>query len=511
MKQRKDRFVLDAITRIRVKEQQPQPPMVEEFNEKYTAYCLKRAEAEYKENERWFYCEDKQEYGDSIRWDEVVTFQIYWQLRSQLGSLEELPNYSKENHQKAIEFWQRWQQKDGAFHNILTKKGDPNSCNQKYIPNIMKLLGCQPMYETSGYGPAQLNAVKSMREITAGNMNWGTATAAVMFERIHEGDIETIPILEQVVELAVAQLSPHTGMFHGPGGNPSGEAWIDYGLTAETMKGFGRIIGYMGVENIPYRHVRADKLIENQEWFHKSHVSVKRNTAEMMMQCLLESSYRKDELLEALDAHSSVIMSGKPWTSNTTGDYAAYVLLIFGSYLHWKGYEGRPPRTQHHQGVGYDWRVEVGPFGRSVNIIRKRPEERLTDKDFSYAQYGMRARNAAHEKRSVIDVVLASAEGWTVKAGKTGGVSAACALVLDPAILQNPYIKIKWSGGDIEIFLNNVPVKKKLGNWADFGAVHVPDEARKALRNGENTLMVRSKSPADNFSVSAGLIDWRLE
>lgn len=215
-----DRYILDYIKVLRVSKTQPQPAMVDNFNQKYTELCRKRAEEEYKKHGRWFYCEDRREFGGGICWDEVVTYRTYWQLYARYGSLEKLPNYSKENHEKAIKFWQGRQ------------------------------------------------------------MNHGTATVSVMMRRIHEGKSEFIPALERAVELAVSQLSPHTGMFHGPKGGPSGGAWSGYGATAETMKGMLRLIGYMGVENMPYRHVRADKLIENQEHFRKAAVSVKRNTSE---------------------------------------------------------------------------------------------------------------------------------------------------------------------------------------------------------------------------------------
>ena len=78
--QKLDQYILDYIKVLRVKEPQPQPPMVEEFNKKYTEYCGRRAEAEYKKHGRWFYCEDSKEFRGDIRWDEVVTYRTYWQL-----------------------------------------------------------------------------------------------------------------------------------------------------------------------------------------------------------------------------------------------------------------------------------------------------------------------------------------------------------------------------------------------------------------------------------------------
>jgi len=505
-----DQYILDYIKVLRVKEQQPQPPNIKEFNERYTEYCRQRAEWKFAQHGRWFYCENnKKDFSNDIRWDEVVTYRIYWRLYAAYGSLEKIPNYSEENHEEAIKFWQKWQNEDGAFFNIFTGEGNGHGCNGKYIPIILKLLGTEPLHKTSGYGAEELNVQECLEQISRRKMNWGTATVSVMMKRIHEGQTEYIPIVERAVELAVSQLSPHTGMFHGPAGTLSGDTWKGYGATAETMKGMLRLIGYMGVENMPYRHVRADTLIENQEWFRKSTISVKRNTAEMMVQCLLESPYRSEELLKALDGHSKVIMEDEPWKSHMTGDYTSYVLMLFGPYLNWEGYEGRAPRTVFPTGAEYDYRVEVGPFGRCINVIRKTPEELLWHKDWTYAQYGLRARNTAHEKREVIDVVPASGDHWERSTDKEGRIVLTRTITIAITDIENPYIRIKWSGGDIEILLNGVLVKKKLGSLKDFGAVHIPDEARKTLKAGENTLVVRAADKAGVLEANAGLIDWR--
>lgn len=404
-----EQYILDYINVLRMPEAQPPPPEVAAFNEKYIETCRKRAEAEYKEHGRWFYCEDKKEFGGNIRWDECVTYRIYWQLYTRYGSLDKIPNYSEENHRKAIKFWQSWQQEDGSWRNIFTGKGG---------------------------------------------------------------------------------------------------RWSSYSTTDQTMKGMMRLIGRLGVENMPCRHVRADTIIENQGEMREGEVSVKRNTAEMMVQCLLESPYRAEELLKALDGHSKVIMEGDPSRSHMTGDYTAYILMIFGPYLNWKGYEGTSPRTPFETGVAYDYRVEVGPFGNCANVIKKRPEELLWHEDFSYARYGLRARNTAHEQRRVTDIVPASDEGWTTSTDDQGRTVLTRTLTLNKTLPEKPYLKIKWSGGDIEILLNDVPVKKKLGGLADFGAVHIPDEARKTLKPGENTLVIRSTGKTKALAVSAGLINW---
>jgi len=505
-----DQSILDYIKALRIQQPQAQPPQVDQFNEKYTAYCRRRAEREYGKHGRWFYCEDRKEFGGHIRWDEVVTYRVYWQLCARYGSLSKVPNYTEANHRKAIAFWRRWQKENGAFYNPITGRGSGPGCNGKYVSAIMQLLGCRPRYKASGYGAAELDIDQCLRQIANRQMNHGTATASVMLRRIHEGETSLIPALERAVELSLTHISPHTGMFHGPKGNPSGGAWSGYGATAETMKGLLRLIGYMGVENMPHRHIRADTLIENQEQLRKGPISVKRNTAEMIVQCLLESPYRSEELLKALDGHAQVILSGEPWKSHITGDYAAYILMMLGPYLNWRGYESRAPRTPFHLGVAYDWRVEIGPFGRCANVIRKRPEERLWCEGWRYARYGLLARNTGHEKRKVINVLPASAEDWARSKDKQGRRLLTRTFTLGNAKLENPYLKIRWSGGDIEVLMNGVLVRRKLGGLDDYGAVHITPEARNSLQPGENTIAIRAFPDAkEALSVSAGLIDWR--
>lgn len=505
-----DQFILACVKRMRVQKVQPQPDFVKEFDRKYTEYCRQRAEAEYKEHGRWFYCEDKKEFRDDTRWDECVTYRVYKQLLTRYGSLEKLPNYSVENHEKAKKFWRKWQKEDGSFYNIFLEEdgGSKENCNGKYVSMIMSLIGCEKRYQSSGYGAAEVDTKRFLDSMARGKMNHGTSLAWVLFGQIDQGKTNYIPVLERGLELGLSRISVHTGMLQGRDAQPTDRAWRDYTTTSETMKGLLRMVAYMGTENLPYRHKRADTLLDKQEWFRKGTISVKRNTAEMMVQCLLESPYRSEELLKALEGHSEVILEGEPEKSHVTGDYASYVIKMFGPYLHWEGYEEAAPRTRFSQGAQSGWRVVVGPFGRCVNLIKKRPEERFGHEDWTYEKFGLRARNAAHEKRKVIDLVPASADEWSQSTNKRGQLVMERNFSLGQEKWQNPHLKIKWSGGDIEIRLNGVLVKRKLGGLPDFGAIHIPEEARKTLKEGKNSLTIRSMGKSDVLEVSAGLIDW---
>ena len=92
----------------------------------------------------------------------------------------------------------------------------------------------------------------------------------------------------------------------------------------------------------------------------------------------------------------------------------------------------------------------------------------------------------------MIDVVPASADGWNKTTDEQGRGVLTRTLTIAKAELENPYLKIKWSGADIKILLNSVLIKKKLEGLADYSAVHIPQKACKTLKPGKNTLVVRT-------------------
>ncbi len=500
-----ERCFKDNIKDIRLKGKIKPPKNVSTFLDKYSQYCEKRATSEIEAHGRWFYCEDKKEFGGDIRWDEVVTYRIYSQLLDHYGSLEKLPGYTPARLKKARLFWQKWQKPNGSWINHLTRKGTPRQCNGKYVGVILKLLNTNPLYQTTGHGAFEIDTQKCFREIAARKMNHGTAHLSSMLNQIQDGNVALIPAFERAVELAMREISNVTGMFHGPNGK--GGYWNRYGATAETMKGLLRLIAYLGLENIPYRSVRADSLIENQKPMRAASLSVKRNTAEMFVQCMLESPYRNKELLEALKKHSVVILKNQPHQSHVTGDYAAYVLQIFGPFLHWEGYEDSTPRTRFYQGMQNDYRVEVGPYGRAVNLIPKKPEEKIDHPEWSYEKCNLRMRNLVHRSREIIEIVPASASTWD-KNIRSGVISMNFSL--EDLKLENPYIKLRWSGDNIEILLNDVPVKRKIGEFKDYGAICIPSNIVKSLKVGVNKLSIRPLHGKEIINLSAGIIDWKV-
>lgn len=500
-----DQFVLDYIREMRVKDRQPQPEFIQKFNREYTGLCLDRAEKDFKKYGHWFYCVGLNGYPD-----EVVTFRVYAQLIHYYGNLEKVPGYTPEKRRNAIAFWQSWQNEDGSFKNPVFPG---KKSNGKYVPSVLELLGGKPLYKTSGYGATKIDTEYFLHQCDSNHLNHAMARAAVMFTRIHEGETAYIPVLERGIELALTHMCPETGMFQGVNCDPSrGEAWSDYGATVETMKGLARLIGYMGTENIPFRHVRADNLIRNQKFFRKGEVSVIRNTAEMYMHCLFESSYRQDDLLQAMAGNAQAMFSTANWRTSfesAGGDYVAYALTIFGPFLHWEGYENTTPRTPFYQGVAHDWRVVIGPFGRCANVIKKMPQEIFWNGQWSYDKYGLRARDDLHERKKVYDIIPASEEGWQRSKDAQGRTVLKRTFTLTEPLPEEPYLKIKWTGGDIEIYINGILTRKKLGGLNDYGAIYINPTVRKSLHPGRNTITIRQlQNTKEVLNVNVGLIDW---
>jgi len=514
-----EKYRLDFIKANRRGEKQQMPEFFKTFKEKYNEYCLKLAQEEHKKHGRWFYCQDYDKFGDGYkRWDEVVTYKIYWSLINYYGGLEKIPGYSEENQEKAIKFWQSWQQPDGSFNNPF----DANTpINYKYVPNILELLGAKALYKSTigikgGSEKIDLNTFWSGCTTFHG-LNGQAAVASEMFTRIHEGKTEYVPALERGIEIFLSRMNSVTGMFHEDK-IPQNKQWSEYGSTANHMKCLSRLVGYSGVENMPYRHRRADTLIANQRYFQFADVAVLRNTAEMYMQCIEESPYRREALLKALAKNAQAYYNDEPWKSHLTGDYTIYAIQMFGPLLNWDGYEKKAPRTPHYNGIANSYRIVIGPFGRCANIIEKTPEEMPWHKDWSIEKYGLQTRNTEYDRREVVDIVpVCQNDDWQESRDAQGRFVLTQTFNLKDTELENPYLKIQWSGGDIEIYINNIFVKKKLAGLnqpkditlSKFGAVYIPSQARKALQKGQNIIKIISNRNADNApQVRMGLIDW---
>lgn len=515
-------YALDRMLTLGQPEKRPVPEKVRRFEEEYTRYCRNRAIDEYARTGQWFYCPDHHEFSEVYRWDEVVTWRVFWQLIKALGGIEKLPDYSLENHQKAVAFWQGWQRPDGEFFNPATGKTgsekDGSGINGKYVPAVLELLGAQPLHSTSGYGATAINLSELLAQCADHKKGWGMTTlnhglgkVAVLFQRIHEGETDLIPTVERCIELALSGWNAETGLFDVNPETVPGDFWSNYHATAACFKGLNRLLSAMGAENFPLRRQRADTLLKHQQEFRsdQAYIGVIRNTIEMFTQSLMESDYRQEELRQALAEHALALLRGEPWNIEE-GDYITYSLLMLGAFLQWEGYDPVMERKSHpapcDEGAAYDYRLVIGPYGRCANIIPKADYEKADHPDFNYAKCGLRARNAVHEKKPVREIAPPS-DAWTESRDEKGGLVLTREFDLTE-IPREPWLKIKWTGGDVDIHVNGVFVRRKLDGMPETGAVQIPTQAAATLKPGRNTLSLHFASDQPSSRPLAGLLDW---
>jgi hypothetical protein len=101
----------ENVKHLRRPAQQKTPDWARKVFEEKVRVLKERAERNYKETGRWYYVKyENGDCGDGVWWDEVASDRVYVQLQGLLGGIEKLPNYSPDNHKKAIAFWQHWVQ-----------------------------------------------------------------------------------------------------------------------------------------------------------------------------------------------------------------------------------------------------------------------------------------------------------------------------------------------------------------------------------------------------------------
>ncbi len=514
-RQRAIAFQHDHLQHLRLGQPQPTPEFVQKYNRLATAAAERDIAVDQQKTGRWFFAYNRVG-GDNG--PEYATVHRYSQLLLSYGNLENLPGYSKENHHQAVRYWQSWQDPTtGRFRNV----DDPTApINGKYMPALLTMLKVAPLYPWMADGGAGLNP-ESVTRICARRPWYATQFHAATFQHtcmltaIHEGHPQYVPHLEQGLELLLPMINPRTGMLGGPD-NLAGSNWSDYSATADTLKGGARLVGYMGVENLPYRHKRADHLLRNLDHFCGS-VAVQRNMLEACVHCITESTYRREELYRAIEKIANSAMHGSPWETQHTASYVTYLFCLAGGVLHWDMYDGRLPLTPQvlNNGVLHDWRILIGPYGRVATVYQKPADDIFWNSQWSnerYQQQGYAVRNDQHDRRTIHEVVPMRREGWVFDQGPNGRFVGETTFTLPPgsAPLEYPFLKMTWDS-PITIWVNGKKTSHKIGTMDEPGGIFLPEDIAATLKPGSNTVRVQTTTKSTTApQVSIGLIDWRL-
>jgi hypothetical protein len=272
------------------------------------------------------------------------------------------------------------------------------------------------------------------------------------------------------------------------------------------VKCFARITGYLGLENYPHRDALANSLADA---FHKkgvSHSGAIRNWSYLSTLALQQTDHRSEDLFQAIEN----LVRGFEKSGNP--GYAWMALSTATAWMHWdiadcEAFPGEPSVAQCYNGVNRPYRSVVGPFGRWVNFVPRLPEETYGHDGFSWDKHSLRARNAQHARRKVLDVLPASSADWTRSVDEQGVTTLARSFELKDVNLQDPHIKAKWRG-ELEILLNGISVRKLSGDFPDYCGLRLIEKAAQALRKGENILSVRLKHSDAAPLPDLGLVDW---
>lgn len=508
-------FQHDHLQHLQLGQPKPTPEFVQKYNRLATAAAERDIAVDQQKTGRWFFAYNRVG-GDNG--PEYATVHRYSQLLLSYGNLKNLPGYSKENYDQAVRYWQSWQDPTtGRFRNV----DDPTApINGKYMPALLTMLQVAPLYPWMADGGAGLNP-ESVTRICARRPWYSTQFHTATFQQtcmltaIHEGHSQYVPHLEQGLELLLPMINPKTGMLGGPN-NLTGANWSDYSATADTLKGGARLVGYMGVENLPYRHQRADHLLRNLDHFCGS-VSVQRNMLEACVHCLTESTYRRDELYGAIEKIAQSAMHGSPWETQHTASYVTYLFCLAGGVLHWDLYDGRLPLTPQvlNNGVLHDWRILIGPYGRVATVYKKPADAIFWNPNWNnqrYLEQSYAVRNDQHDRRTIHEVVPMRREGWAFHQGPNGHFVGETTFSLSPenGPLEFPFLKMTWDR-PITIWVNGKKTSHKMGTMSEPGGIFLPEDIAATLQPGSNTIRIETATKSTAApQVAIGLIDWRL-
>jgi len=240
---------------------------------------------------------------------------------------------------------------------------------------------------------------------------------------------------------------------------------------------------------------------------------------------MMLTDYRHDELLDAMALCLEGFRDPKAWENTGTGSYCIFGHAFIGAFMNWSDLtfdQAMPQYFRFEHGCKMKWRFVAGPYGRWVNVIRKRPEEVFGNPGYDVKKYGLKARNKTHWARKVTEITPQRDAVLKVdSAKKTGEGALTFSLTREQlATLRAPYLKATWSGA-YDVYLNGRLVKRVCYNLPDVPAGwYIPPDAAKTLHVGENTITVKLSGPGKETSPGAplatrtpflrlGLITWQ--
>lgn len=483
------------------------PAWLKEQRAAYLNRMLSAAQKSFEETGIWFLAR-----GASRVTDEMETAAV-WGGPLAFVKLEEMPGYSEERRQQAIEFWQSWQnRKTGRLYNPLyqdpqnpeikrntpgnRKDYSPDAINLKYVPAILGMLRAKlpAPCKTEAHADAAEETFDRLWEEIA---QWSSSHSGIFpvnaARELDAGRLEKIPQVEAGMGALVRAYNKETGMWRP---EPlKGFPWQDY-PPSSGFKIISRLCGYVGMENFPEALTKTaiDNLLAHRSELYAEPATA-RNYSETMAHYLMLTDYRHGDLLDAMEECLNGFRSPTVWENTGTGTYCQFGTGLIGAFMNWEDLPfdramQEPGRFEH--GCKMKWRFVADPFGNWVNAIPKRPEEIYGHLDYDVGKYGLKARNKAHWAKKIMDVIPQRDVVLTLGTeGKTGRGTFVFALTQDQLARRGAlYLKATWRGA-YDVSLNGEPVKQVRYDMPDLPVGwYVPATAAGTLRAGENAVSV---------------------
>jgi hypothetical protein len=521
----------------------PMPENIKVFYDRLMDKMERIARKEFKETGLFYFVRGGIYPGTSDT-DEHASGTVYNTLRYRY-KLEELPNYSPENFEKTTKFWQSWQNPEtGIF--IDPKTDDPKkpkdiealkikyALGQKSMVGLFSQLGIEPLYTPfSMVDEEEINFKELWQMVEVQDSHhYAASHSGKMIELINlrydSGEKEFHHLLENYMSVLAGKLLPVSGLVQE-------DEFHDYPHSENTLKLIGRIIGYMGLENLPYMMKMADTIIKfSDEMRWGGSPGNLRNMSELLSHCYYYHDYRRDDICRALEILSQAVDPDNNIYQQSWG-YTMGLVKHAGFILNWENMD--------HGNSGYRWglpfrhRFFVCPYGHWVNIQQKMPHEVIDHPDYDYENTGMEIataemrRKVIHNKCRAIEADewhytdspkypegfhhTLSPEGLNFGRPDFAGMRKVylkqATNLTGTGDYKMPFIKAKFKGC-FDLYLNGVLITRVLPEnivkewgWCGF---FIDKEKQHALRDGLNFITVEFTDWSPDSTISVGVIDW---
>lgn len=229
--------------------------------------------------------------------------------------ISKLTGYSKQQADANVALIRSCQQPDSGLiidpnmDSLFENRNNPAALTAfrravtKYTMDLLNQYHAAPLYpysESGSHGKPDAAEFLEYLKTADWSQPWGTGSHAAgkareIFCAVNDGNEEYIPALREGMKIILSHQNPKTGMW--------GSTEIPlYQQISGALKIIGRLKFYMGME-LPYMDKLADSCIEHHadgRFYEEDDMCFPRNVAEMCVACLVQSDYRREELLGTL-------------------------------------------------------------------------------------------------------------------------------------------------------------------------------------------------------------------